>query len=557
MAFHPDPVFSTDWPRRGIAAAASTALLILAAFAAEPLPAQEAEHAHPRLGEVDFQVSCAPVVRADFDRAVALLHHMTYEQARARFEEIARRDPDCAMAHWGIAMTLFQPLWPARPGPDVRRRGWEAARRAAELGPPTERERALVAAVEAFYRDPDADAWWPRIRRWHEAMREAHRARPDDPETGAFYALSEVAVGAQADDPLAHNETAAGILARIHARAPEHPGAIHYTIHANDVAGREGESLDVVRRYEAIAPGVPHALHMPTHIFVRLGEWPEVIEWNRRSADAALRHPAGDRISLHYSHALDYLLYSHLQRGEDARAEAVLNEVRSRSPHQEDFASAFHLAMMPARYAVERRAWTEAAGLRPRTPDYLAWDRYAWAEASSWFARGLGAAHTGEPGGAREAEARMRVLRDGARSAGEEGFATYIEIDRLILAGVLAHAEGDAETAVERMREAAALEATIQKHPITPGALLPPYEALGDLLAELGRPEEARRAYERSLEVWPRRYNSLLGAARAATAAGDARGAAAHYRELLAVTDGARTDRAGVGEARAFLAERS
>jgi tetratricopeptide (TPR) repeat protein len=536
----------------------AAALALCAAAAWTPAAAQQHAHRGPdgSVGDVDFRVSCAPAVRADFDRGVALLHHMTYPQARAVFEAVAERDPACAMAQWGIAMTLFQPLWPARPGVEVRRRAWEAVERARALGPATERERALLAGAEAFWRDPEADGWWPRIRRWAAAMEEAHAAHPDDAEVTAFYALSQLAAGQVADDQLAYNARAARVLAALHERRPEHPGAVHYTIHADDVTGREGESLEIVRSYDAIAPTVPHALHMPTHIFVRLGEWPEVIEWNRKSADAALEHPAGDRVSLHHAHALDYMVYAHLQRGEDARARAVLEEARASGRYQEDFISAFHLAAMPARIAVERRDWAEAAEIEPRIPGYLPWDRAWWAESLSWFARGLGAAHTGDLARAREAEARMRALRDGAREAEEDAFATYIEVDRLILDGAIAHARGDAEAAVARMREAAELETTVQKHPVTPGAVLPSREALGDLLLELGRAGEALEAYEASLEIWPGRYHSILGAARAADAAGDRAAAADHYRRLLESVGDAETTREGVREARAFAAGR-
>lgn len=506
------------------------------------------------LGAVEFGVSCAPDVRADFDRALALLHHMMYQESRKAFEAIAAEDPDCAMAQWGIAMTLFQPLWPARPGPDQLRRGWEAVQRAKTLGPGTDRERAFVAAAEAFFREPESADWWTRIRRWAEAMEAAYRERPDDIETAAFYALSQLAVGPVTDGRMAHQARAAEVLLGIHEREPNHPGAIHYTIHANDVDGRAGRSLAIVRSYDDIAPSVAHALHMPTHIFVRLGEWPEVIEWNRKSADAALRSSAGaDAISLHYVHAMDYLLYAHLQRGEDQKARAVLDEVRGKGPYQEDFASAFHLAAMPARHAVERRDWAEAAGLTSRSPASLAWDRYPWAEALTWLGRGLGAVHTGDLAAARQAESRMQGLRDRAEAQGERDFARYIEIDRLILAAWLARAEGEPERAVTLARSAGELERQVQKHPITPGALMPAYEALGDLLLELNRPADALEAYETSRDVWPRRFNTLLGAARAARGAGDTERARDYYAELVDVV-GPTADRAELREAREFLA---
>lgn len=530
--------------------------LLAFALLASPAVAQEAGHEHSDIGEVSFQVSCDPTVQAEFDRGIGLLHHMMYEQARQHFEQIAAQHPECGPAHLGVAMTLFQPLWPARPNLEARQRGWEAVQRAQQHAALTDRERGLLAATSAFFADPETEEWWPRIARWSEALGEAHEQHPEDIETGAFYALSLLATAQVADERNEFHERAVEILEEIHQREPRHPGAIHYTIHANDIAGRERESLDVVRSYDDIAPDVAHALHMPSHIYVRLGDWPEVMEWNRKSADAALRTPVGDRISFHYLHGLDYLLYARLQRGEDVGAQAVLDEFRAHAqPYQEDFGSAFHLAMMPARYAVERHAWDEAAAIQPRMPDYLAWDNYWWPESLSWFAHGLGAVHTGNLAVAHAAESHMIELRDRARAANEAGFATFIEIDRLILNGLLAQAEGDAQAAVSRMREAAGLEQTVEKHPITPGALLPPNEALGDLLLEQGRSQEALQAYETSLGIWPNRYNSLLGAARSARAAGETERAQQYYRRLLDIAGGASDEREGIREAREAVGE--
>jgi tetratricopeptide (TPR) repeat protein len=540
------------------AATFAFAIAVSCALMAAPAPAAAQDHHHhhghagDEVGVVAFDVRCAPGVRDDFDHAVALMHHMMYQQARQAFEAIAEADASCAMAHWGIATALFQPLWPGRPDADVRQAGWEAIEWARELGPATERERALVEATAAFWRDPASEEWWPRVRRWHAALAEAHRQQPDDKETAAFYALSLMAMGQAEGDVPAHYARAADLLREIHEREPLHPGAIHYTIHADDISGREAESLDIVRLYDRIAPHVPHALHMPSHIFVRLGDWPGTIDWNRRSADAALDFPANDRLSLHYPHALDYLLYAHLQKGDDARSRQVLDEALTRDErYEENFVSAFHLAVMPARFAVERRDWHAAAALEPRSPAYLAWDRYWWPEALSWFARGLGAVHTGDLDTARQAERRMIALRDRARDADETGFATYIEVDRLILNGWIAHATGEAD-AEARLREAARLEGTVEKHVVTPGALLPPNEALGDLLMAQDRPGDALASYERSLEIWPNRYNSLLGAARAARAADDPARARVHYAALLEVVGASGSERDGVREARDF-----
>jgi len=503
------------------------------------------------LGTVDFNVACAEDGRPAFDRALGLMHHMMYEQARSAFEQVAEADPDCAMAHWGIATTLFQPLWPTRPSADDLQRGWTEIQKAKELEPATERERDLVAATEAFFRDPETADWRTRIERWADAMATAYKESPEDLDTAALYALSRLALAPWAEDRQPLHAEAETVLRGIYDQVSTHPGAIHYTIHANDAAGRADQSLEIVESYGEIAPDVPHALHMPTHIYVRLGEWPEVIEWNRRSADAALKHPANGAVSHHFPHATDYMLYAYLQRGEDDRALAVLEETLAKKDYQPSFISAFHLAAMPARYAVERRQWEEASAIEPRRPEDLPWDKALWAEGMSWLARGLGALHTGDLAGAREAQERLSALRDDAKAAGEGAFATYIEIDRLILAGWIARAEDRPDEAVELIRSAAELEGTVEKHPVTPGALLPPYEALGDLLLDLDRPAEALEAYKASDEVWPGRFNTLAGAGRAAAAAGDEEAARHWYARLLEVAKD--SDRAALDEAKQYL----
>ena len=548
------PVFS----RRAIAPFACL-LVASAVGAAKSVRADEADmhgdHAaragQELLGTVDFRVSCAEATRPAFDLALGFMHHMMYEQARSTFEQIAETDPECAMAYWGIATTRYQPLWPTRPDAEELQQGWTEIQKAKDLEPATERERHLVAATEAFFRDPETADWWTRIERWAEGMESAHRASPDDLDTAALYALSRLALSPVADDRGPLHDEAESVLRAIYEQEPTHPGSIHYSIHATDADGRADRALDMVESYGEIAPQVPHALHMPTHIYVRLGEWPEVIDWNRRSADAALERPVGDAVSHHYPHATDYMLYAHLQRGEDDRALEVLEEALAKDNFQRSFISAFHLAAMPARYAVERRQWAEAAAIKPRSPDYLPWDSALWAEGMSWLARGLGALHTGDLEGAREAEGRLTALRDEAMAAGEEAFATYIGIDRLILSGWIAREEDRPDEAIELIREAAALESTVEKHPVTPGALMPPYEALGDLLLKLDRPDEALEAYRASNEVWPGRFNTLLGAARAAAAAGDEAAASDYYAQLLELADS--SERQALTEAQQFL----
>jgi len=255
-------------------------MVVSLAGCADETKHEASQHAGHALGIVDFPVTCSEHAQVEFDRAVALLHHMTYPQAGEAFEQIAVTDPRCAMAQWGIAMTLFQPLWPTRPGVEARHRGWEAVQKAKALGLPTERERLFVAAAEAFFLEPLESDYWLRIRRWEQASEKLYAAFPDDPEATAFYALAHLATAPSNAISQANSDRAAEMLLSVYARNPDHPGAMHYLVHANDVPGRERESLDITRKYDAVAPHNPHALHMPTHIYTRLGDWNSVIGRN-------------------------------------------------------------------------------------------------------------------------------------------------------------------------------------------------------------------------------------------------------------------------------------
>jgi tetratricopeptide (TPR) repeat protein len=513
---------------------------------------EQAVPAGQEIGTVDFRASCDDAVRKDFDRALGLMHHMMYEQSRSAFAAIVETDPECAMAHWGIATTLFQPLWGTRPSEEDLERGWRHIQKAGELAPATGRERMLVDATAGFFHEPETAAFWTRIDRWAQGMVAAYQAEPDDKDTAALYALTRLTLAQrQTEQRDALHDEAEKILREVWQREPMHPGAIHYTIHATDADGRAENALDMVEVYGKIAPEVPHALHMPSHIYVRLGEWDQVIDWNDRSAAAALKSDVNGAISHHYIHALDYMLYAYLQRGEDDKALAVYEEAMAKDRHQASFVSAFHLAAMPARQAVERRQWEAAAALEPRTPDYLPWDAAAWPEGMVWFARGLGGVHTGNMDLARDAEQRLAALRDKAKADGDDHFATYIEVDRRILAGWMAHAAGNADEAVRLVRSATELDRTVEKHPVTPGALLPANEALGDLLMALDRPAEAVQAYKTSDEIWPGRFSTLLGAARAAKAAGDEAVARDLYSRLLEIAGASQRDE--LGEARQML----
>jgi tetratricopeptide (TPR) repeat protein len=525
---------------------AATAFALAAALFASP-PVAHADgsgHAAHALGTVQFPVSCSPPARQQFEHALALLHHMTYALARKEFATLAEREPDCAMAHWGVAMTLFQPLWPTRPGPaDLERGAREVA--AAQAAPQqSERERAFIAATAAFYDNAGPPQYWDRVRRWEAAMQKVHAARPDDDEATLFYALAHLAVAPPDERQKAYADRAVELLLPVYRRNPDHPGAMHYLVHATDVPGRERQLGEVVAKYETVAPHNAHALHMPTHIYTRLGDWPAVVRGNLRSAEAALAEPAGEDgqyVRSEFAHAIEYLAYAYLQQGADAQAEVQVRRLRDEPRVEPTFTTAFSRASTAARFALERRDWKAAAALPVRTPDTLPWDKFPWAEGVAWFARGLGAAHMHDIAGAQAAVDRLAQLEEAASKSGEEIFTRNIRVLRLAASAWLAQARDDAPQARRLLTEAAELEAATPKHPVTPGPTLPAYEQLGDLLLEQERPSDALAAYEHSLQLYPRRFNTLQGIVRAARASGDNARADAAERELHDVAkDGTR-----------------
>lgn len=514
------------------------------------------DHRHQSLGIVDFPVSCAKRSQAQFNHAVALLHHMTYPQARREFEQIAAADSPCAMAHWGIAMTLFQPLWPTRPNAQALQRGWDEVQRAQALRPATERERLFVAATEAFYLDPSSGDYWLRIRRFEEAMARLHRAFPSDVEGDAFYALSILATSPPTSTSTAHADSAAELLRVVYARNPKHPGAMHYLVHADDVPGRERKFPEVTARYSTEAPRNPHALRMPTHIYTRLGDWNAVIKGNLQAADAALETPAGEHGEFvwdEFPHAIEYLVYAYLQKGEDDSASAQIQRLRATANIEPTFKTAFHLASTRARYVLERHAWSEAERIQPREPSTIDWDRFAWPEAISLFARGLGAAHGGRGVTGDSIVRQLGVLEGRMRASGEELFARNIRVMQLELQAWLAHVAKQGDSSRVLMQAAVQLEESTPKHAVTPGPTIPAAELLGDLLMEDDHPREALAAYTRALELYPNRFNALLGAARAARGAGENAAARAHYSVLIGIAAGGQRT-SEIKEARDYLA---
>jgi len=532
--------------------------LLAAAFLAAPSFAQQ-EHAHTHgaaeaLGTVDFPTSCKPGVAAGFTRATALLHSFGYEESRRAYEDVARHDPECGMAQWGIAMTYYHPIW-APPTPADLVAGRAAALKAAALGAKTDRERAYIAAIGAFYREPDPRA---RAQAFRAGMEEVARRFPDDDEAAIFGALTLLATAPASDATFANQKQAAVVLNRLLAKHPDHPGIAHYVIHSFDYPALATDALPAARAYAKIAPASPHALHMPSHIFTRLGLWQESIASNLASADAARRlvakaHPGA--VAFDTLHALDYLEYAYLQIDDEPKARAVVQEAAAaRTFDEANFAAAYALAAVPARWALERRDWKAAAALELPTVD-LHWAQYAYVPAITYFARAIGAARSGELARAREAVGKLQETQAGLAQTPPPGpydWASHVESIRLAAAGMVAGAEKQDTEALRLLRAAAALDEKTGKHPVTPGTVLPPRELLADLLLEVGRPADALAEYEAALRIAPNRFNCLAGAAKAAEGAGLKPRAADFYRQLLALTEG-RAQRPETVEARKFV----
>jgi tetratricopeptide (TPR) repeat protein len=507
------------------------------------------------VGIVDFPISCNADLSKDFNHALAMTHHMMYTQAGAEFESIAKKDPMCAMAYWGVAMTHFHPLW-APPSEDELRLGLQAVERALELKAPTEREQAYILAAKAFYENWENIGHGDRIAAWNVAQEGIYESYPDDLDATAIYALSILAAAPKDDTTFAEQKKAGTILEGLHREAPEHPAGFHYLIHAYDNPLLAGKAVDVARAYDKIAPDIPHALHMPTHIFVRLGMWADVASWNTRSAAAALKHPVKGATSLHYAHAMDYLVYANLQIGADGKALAALNKINEIGNYQDSFASAYALAAAGGRYVLERSEWEKAAKFSLDELPKFPWGRHPSSEAIAWFTRGVGAARSGNLEEAGKALERLDVLHGKTVESGQQYWATIVDSYRQTVDAWKTYAEGNREVALVKMAKSADLEDSVDKHPVTPGAVLPARELFGDMLLLEKKYGEAIEAYKASLKISANRLRSLYGAARAGELAGLDDTAGRYYGKLLKVAGDYGADRTELKEARAFQEKR-
>jgi tetratricopeptide (TPR) repeat protein len=534
----------------------SLSAIISIVMAAAPLAAQHQAHgggaAPARLGRVTFPTSCSPEAQRRFERALTLLHSFEYNQAEPAFVQVAEADSTCAMAHWGVAMSRLHPLW-APPSPGDLGVGLSSIERAEALSARTERERAYIAAIAAYYRDYDRLNHLARLQRYEQALVSLAERYPRDAEAQTFYALGMVgvAMALPIDPTYARRRRAGAILEPLFVRQPHHPGLAHYIIHAYDVPALSTEAIRAAQRYAAIAPASAHAQHMPSHIFTRRGMWNQAIASDRRAAQVARAFERNHRaFAQDYLHALDYLAFAYLQQGRDSAARRVVDEAARADtlPAGGHFASFYALAAIPARYALERRDWGAATRipLRPSS-DFLP------GQAVVRFARGLGAARAGDTTLARTEVAALAEVREQLVRAGESQWAREIESNRLAVEVWIAHASADTVTALRLADSAATLEDGTEKHPVMPGRILSARLLLGELLLDLGRPADAHQAFEAALAREPGRVRALYGAAVAAERSGDLVAARARYREVATLMARADRGRPEARQAREFL----
>jgi len=477
-----------------------------------------------KLGKVHFPVSCTPAAREQFNQAVAMLHSFWYDEAEKTFRQVTVTDPKCTMGYWGIAMSLYQQLWATTPSASELQQGRSAIAQAKALTVQTAREKAYLNAVATLYPLHDSNDYSSRKLMYEQAMKRIAMEFPDDHEAAVFYALALISNAAPDDKTFAKQKQALQLLQRVLKDEPQHPGVAHYIIHSSDYPELAQLGLDAARAYTQIAPAVPHALHMPSHIFIRLGQWQDAAQSNLAADQAAQeharQHASGSGWDQRF-HFMDYLLYAYLQLGETGKAWDIVRQVQAiGSVQPSNTTVAYAYAAIPARYTVERGDWREAAKLRLHPADFP-WQQFGWCEAIVHFARGVGAARTGNVIDAENSLKRLETLRDLDRSVHKDYTAGQIDIQRLAVAAWIAAAGNRTEEALQLMRASADLEDATEKDNVTPGAIIPARELLGELLLTLNQPAAALQELEISLQRTPNRRNALDRAAQAAKEAGN------------------------------------
>jgi tetratricopeptide (TPR) repeat protein len=525
--------------------------------------AQEARPGGERLGVVHFETSCNASVRDEFDHAMALLHSFEFPDAIAGFQKVLATDSTCGIAQWGVAMSTWGNPFGGLRSPKVLQDGLVAAEKAETMGAKTDRERAYIVAVTLLYKNADTQDHRARTLAYEKAMEQIYAKYPQDLEAAAFYALSVDQTALPTDKTYANQLKAATILEKLYKVEPDHPGVTHYLIHSYDVPALAPRALPYARKYANLAPDAPHALHMPAHTFTRVGSWQESIETNIRSHDVSMqRHDIGEGM-----HAWDYEMYAYLQTGQDAEAKKILEGVaemiarpaaaagRGNMPSMPGMpgmgpnpASSWAAAAIPARWSVERGAWSDAAALTvsPSPQPFI--------EAITHFARALGAARSGKPDLATSEIEQLSALQQKEVQAKDAYWSTQLDIQRQSAEAWRLWAQGKKEEGLRTLTAAAVLEETTDKSAITPGPIAPARELLGEMLLEANQPAKALTEFEANLKKEPNRFRSVYGAGRAAELAGNKDKARSYYAQLVKICErGDKQGRADLDHARKYV----
>jgi hypothetical protein len=487
-----------------------------------------------QLGKVSFPTSCDPKVQAQFERGVALLHSFWFPEGRKTFLEVLAADPSCSIAYWGMGVNRLLNPFGGQPAEKVLLEGQAAVDKGLAAPAKTQRERDYIEAIAALYTH-DRAPWRERVLRYEKAMEQLAQRYPEDKEAAIFYALALNVAADPNDKTYARQLKAAAILEPIFTALPNHPGVAHYLIHSYDYPPIAEKGLPAARKYAAIAPSAAHALHMPSHIFTRVGAWEDSIETNRRSEETAHKNNVPDEIL----HALDYQVYAALQLARDAEAKRAIERSEAEAPRYERNAGAYSLAAGSARYAMERGDWRMAAQLKPRASNF------PYTDAIIHFARAIGAARSGDAESAQKDVAQLAQLRDTLAARKDAYWTGQVEVQRLGAQAWVDLAQGKQEAALALMRQAADMQDASEKSPATPGYIGPARELLGEMLLELKQPAQALKEFETSAVHDPNRFRGTYGAAVAAAQAGDAAKARVYYGRLFEL--------AGKGDARPEL----
>jgi hypothetical protein len=508
-----------------------------------------------QFGSVEFETSCSEKVKKDFNLAVALLHSFEYDEAEKVFAKIIGEEPECAMAYWGVAMSNYHPLW-SPPTPPELKKGATSIAIAQALAQKSKRESDYIEAIALFYKDWDKVDHHTRCIRFEKAMEKTYREYPNDKEAAIFYALALDAAADPTDKSFRNQRKAGAILTALYPNEPNHPGIIHYIIHSYDYPELAALALAAARKYASIAPSSAHAQHMPSHIFTRLGLWDESISSNLASTSSAKCYAESAGIKGHWDeelHGMDYLVYSYLQKGENNLAKEQCDYLKTiHEVYPVDFKDAYAFAAIPARYLLENKTWKEAAKMEIHPADFP-WGKFPWEKAIIHFTRILGSVHIGNIESAKAELKNLNTIYDTLMQQKDSYKANQVQIQIRTSEAWIQLKEGKNNEALKLMKVAADMEDKTEKHPVTPGEVLPARELLGDMLLQLNKPGEALEAYEGDLKQHPNRFNGLYGAGLAAERSSKLEKANFYYQQVTGIANTTNSTRPERETAKLFL----